>query len=97
MPMIDRMTDKITIPFICNIFLISVSSDVVDHKLEMAKQLGADYTINTRNLSEEQVVNKIQELLGEQPSISFDCSGIEQAVRIAVTVSTIFLLYCLKE
>lgn len=54
----------------------------------MAKQLGADFVIKTTNMSEEQVANKIKELLGEDPTVSFDCAGAEQAVRIALTVST---------
>ncbi|XP_018562527.1 sorbitol dehydrogenase isoform X1 [Anoplophora glabripennis] len=64
-----------------------VVTDVIDCKLEMAKQLGADFVIKTLNLSEEEVVNKIKELLGEEPTVSFDCSGAEQAVRVALTVT----------
>ncbi|KAJ8974405.1 hypothetical protein NQ317_014899 [Molorchus minor] len=63
-----------------------IITDVLDVKLQMAKQLGADYTINTRNLSEEDIIKKVRELLGEDPTISFDCSGVEQCVRVAVTM-----------
>ncbi|KAJ8950185.1 hypothetical protein NQ318_003174 [Aromia moschata] len=64
-----------------------IITDVHDIKLQMAKRLGADYTINIEHLSKKGIINKIRELLGEDPTISFDCCGMEQCVRVAVTVS----------
>jgi hypothetical protein len=37
-------------------------------------------------MSEEQIVKTIKELLGEDPNISLDCTGVEQCVRVALQV-----------
>ncbi|XP_074030536.1 sorbitol dehydrogenase-like [Leptinotarsa decemlineata] len=65
-----------------------VITDILDIKLEMAKQCGADYTIKMeRNMSEEDVVKKAVELLGQEPNISFDCTGLETCVRICASAT----------
>ncbi|CAH1173524.1 unnamed protein product [Phaedon cochleariae] len=62
-----------------------VITDILDVKLKMAKQLGADYTIKIDgSLTEDQIVSKVIELLGQEPNASMDCTGVEACVRICV-------------
>lgn len=57
-------------------------------KLQKAKELGAHHIIKIEKGQEEDaIVAKIVELLGEQPNKTFDCSGAQQSVRIALKVS----------
>ncbi|CAG9856374.1 unnamed protein product [Phyllotreta striolata] len=65
-----------------------VITDIMDVKLNMAKQLGADHALKIdRNMTEEQIVKKVHELLGEEPNVTFDCTGIESSVRICVAAA----------
>ncbi|XP_056644817.1 sorbitol dehydrogenase-like [Diorhabda sublineata] len=65
-----------------------VITDVISKKLEVAKDLGADYTIKIdRNMSEEDIIKKVVELLGQEPNKSFDCTGIESCIRICVAAT----------
>ncbi|KAH9638070.1 hypothetical protein HF086_014931 [Spodoptera exigua] len=60
-------------------------TDVLQSRLDFAKKLGADATIlSTKDTSEEDMVKKIHELLGDQPDISFDASGAQATVRMAM-------------
>ncbi|KAK9881029.1 hypothetical protein WA026_014371 [Henosepilachna vigintioctopunctata] len=62
--------------------------DLVDNRLQVAKQLGADYVLTIeKHMSEDDIVRKIQKILGESPTISFDCSGSEICVRIVLKVT----------
>lgn len=41
------------------------------------------------NISDEDsvIVEQIQKLLGDQPTVSIDCSGAEQSIRVAIKVT----------
>lgn len=72
-------------------------SDLVQNRLNVAKDLGADYTVLVeKNDTDVTLVNKIVETLGQQPDISLDCSGAEICVRTAVQVNTTILNLTLK-
>ncbi|XP_030754708.1 sorbitol dehydrogenase-like [Sitophilus oryzae] len=65
-----------------------IITDILDIKLQKAKELGAHYTIKVeRGWQEDDIVEKIKTLLGEEPNKTFDCSGIEQNIRIALKVT----------
>lgn len=65
-------------------------TDILDVKLQKAKEVGADYTIKIeRNMTEQDIIKKVKELLGEEPTISFDATGVEQCVRVALQVSAL--------
>lgn len=68
--------------------------DIMAHKLETAKSMGADETVLIdRNVSLEDVSNNIAELLdGEQPDKTIDCSGIESTIKLGMLVSLWYLL-----
>ncbi|CAH0558781.1 unnamed protein product [Brassicogethes aeneus] len=62
-----------------------IITDIVQHRLDLAKQLGADQTILIeKGMTDDQIVAKVKQLLGEEPTISFDCTGQEQCVRVAI-------------
>lgn len=60
-------------------------TDIFQSRLDFAKQLGADHTLLvTRDSNEPELVKKIHELLGEHPDVSFDASGAQASVRMAL-------------
>jgi len=62
-----------------------VVTDIVDHRLETAKKLGADFTVNVKNKTDDQIREEIWKPLGgKQPRVTVECTGAEAAVRIAI-------------
>jgi len=62
-----------------------IVTDIVDHRLEIAKKLGADFTINVKDKTDEQIVAEIWKPLGgKQPNVTFECTGAEAATRVAI-------------
>ncbi|XP_021922007.1 sorbitol dehydrogenase-like isoform X2 [Zootermopsis nevadensis] len=60
-------------------------TDIVDHRLGVAKELGADYTyLSTVGEDEQEAVRTVHSLLAEPPDISIDCSGAEANIRLAI-------------
>lgn len=63
--------------------------DIVDHRLGVAKDLGADYTYLSKiGEDEKETVKAVHSLLGGPPDISIDCSGAEANIRLAILVCT---------
>lgn len=61
--------------------------DLSNHRLKVAKELGADETVLVgQNANDEEISRKITEILGCQANVSIDCVGVEQTVRIAIQV-----------
>jgi len=59
-----------------------ISADINDSRLELSKQFGADYTINTK---ENDAIQKILALTGgEGAHISFEVVGLSETVEFAV-------------
>ncbi|KAI5695944.1 hypothetical protein M8J76_015355 [Diaphorina citri] len=63
-----------------------VITDILEHKLKTAKEMGADATVLIdRNHSLEEISTHIIELLqGEQPDKTIDCSGIESTIKLGI-------------
>ncbi|CAH2269396.1 sorbitol dehydrogenase-like [Pararge aegeria] len=60
-------------------------TDILQARLDVAKELGADFTLLvSRDSQEADLVRKVHELLGGHPNISFDASGAESTVRLAL-------------
>ncbi|XP_050509515.1 sorbitol dehydrogenase-like [Diabrotica virgifera virgifera] len=59
-------------------------TDVVDYRLELAKKMGATYTLNTSGMDEMQIVNKVREILKEEPHVSIECAGSEMCARLSM-------------
>ncbi|KAK4878856.1 hypothetical protein RN001_011362 [Aquatica leii] len=59
--------------------------DLVQSRLDTAKDLGADYTVLADSkASEEDTIQKIIDTLGCQPTKSIDCVGFEMTTRVAI-------------
>lgn len=64
--------------------------DLVKSRLSVATSMGADKTIIIQPCETDQaIVEKVVAALGCEPTVSLDCSGAEQSVRVAIQVSTI--------
>lgn len=61
-----------------------VQTDVVDAKLAVAREMGADHTLNVSGLTPEEIAKKVEELLGGQPEVTFECTGQEQCLQTGV-------------
>lgn len=60
-------------------------TDVLESRLQFAKELGADHTLLVGfDDDEAKLVTKIHSALGTQPNVSFDASGVESTVRLAL-------------
>lgn len=60
-------------------------TDILQSRLDFARQLGADHTLLvTRESNEADLVMKIHELLGGHPDVSFDASGAQATVRLSL-------------
>uniref|UniRef100_A0A1B6C199 Alcohol dehydrogenase-like C-terminal domain-containing protein n=1 Tax=Clastoptera arizonana TaxID=38151 RepID=A0A1B6C199_9HEMI len=60
-------------------------SDLVEHRLKVAKQCGADYTLLVKSEQNESEITKaIINLVGEKPNITLDCSGFESTIRLGL-------------
>ncbi|XP_066994502.2 sorbitol dehydrogenase [Anabrus simplex] len=61
-----------------------ILTDVVEQRLEVAKKIGADGTLLTGKLNEEEIVKQIWNLFGgDGPDVALDCSGTEPGQRLA--------------
>ncbi|XP_039275521.1 sorbitol dehydrogenase-like isoform X2 [Nilaparvata lugens] len=63
-----------------------IITDLLDFKLEVAKELGADHTLLVKPSDDEkEVTKKIQEILeGNLPDITIDCSGFESTIKLGL-------------
>ncbi|XP_030246323.1 sorbitol dehydrogenase-like, partial [Drosophila navojoa] len=59
--------------------------DLVQHRLDIAKELGATHTLLlTRDETAEQVAIRVRKAMGEEPDMSIDCCGAESTTRLAI-------------
>ncbi|XP_059802589.1 sorbitol dehydrogenase-like [Hypanus sabinus] len=58
-----------------------VICDVISSRLEMAKKLGADYTIKVNGETPQILAEKVKAVLGAMPNISFECTGKEFSMQ----------------
>ncbi|MBU2703334.1 aryl-alcohol dehydrogenase [Sporomusaceae bacterium BoRhaA] len=56
-----------------------IACDIVDSRLEMAKELGATHTINSKNV--ESVVDEVKKLTRSGTNYAIDCTGIGTCLR----------------
>ncbi|XP_055614688.1 sorbitol dehydrogenase-like [Uranotaenia lowii] len=64
--------------------------DLVQSKLDLAKKVGADVTLQVQPKEEENnLVRKIHEALGTAPDISIECTGSQTCVRLGILATAI--------
>jgi len=61
-----------------------VVTDVVQSRLEVAKQLGADGTVLVDTRDIPTLVDRVEKALGAKPDISIDCSGVESSLQLGI-------------
>ncbi|CAB3244957.1 unnamed protein product [Arctia plantaginis] len=62
-----------------------IITDILQSRLDFAKKMGADHTLlASRDVSEADMIKKIHELLDGYPDVSFDASGAQATVRLAM-------------
>ncbi|XP_037922946.1 sorbitol dehydrogenase-like isoform X1 [Hermetia illucens] len=60
-------------------------TDMVEGKLEIAKSLGATYTMLVKkDMTEESLVKQVHEIMGSAPDKAIDCCGGESTSRLAI-------------
>lgn len=70
-------------------------ADIVDHRLGIAKDLGADYTYLSKvGQDEHETVKTVHSLLAGPPDITIDCSGAEANIRLAILVRKALCASC---
>ncbi|XP_012689824.1 sorbitol dehydrogenase [Clupea harengus] len=62
-----------------------VITDLSSERLAMAKELGADFPQEVkREDTAEQLAKKVEELLGAQPHVTIECTGVQSSVQTAI-------------
>lgn len=65
-------------------------TDLMDDRLTFAKEMGAHYTMKVdREMKEADIVKKIHEEMGQEPTITIDCSGVESTTRLAILTTEV--------
>jgi L-iditol 2-dehydrogenase len=65
-----------------------IITDLVDHRLKKARELGADFTLRIhKSMTEDDIIKIIKTKLGQDPTVTLECTGAEQCVRVAVQVT----------
>ena len=53
----------------------------------MAKAVGADYTVLVKSRDSQEVARQIEEVMGQKPEITIECSGAPPSIQTAIYVS----------
>lgn len=65
-----------------------IITDMLQSRLDIAKSMGATATLLiTKDMTEEEQVKKVHELLGSEPDRVVDCFGGEPTARLGILVS----------
>lgn len=63
-----------------------VFTDIDEKRLEMAKAVGADYTVLVKSRDGQEVARQIEEVMGQKPEITIECSGAPPSIQTAIYV-----------
>ncbi|XP_076457687.1 sorbitol dehydrogenase-like isoform X2 [Babylonia areolata] len=61
-----------------------VITDIDDHRLSMAKSLGADHVIKVKTRDPEELANQVQDVLGCKPDATLECSGTDFSMAAGI-------------
>lgn len=59
-------------------------TDIDEKRLEMAKAVGADYTVLVKSRDGQEVARQIEEVMGQKPEITIECSGAPPSIQTAI-------------
>lgn len=55
----------------------------------MAKAVGADYTVLVKSRDGQEVARQIEEVMGQKPEITIECSGAPPSIQTAIYVCSV--------
>lgn len=61
-------------------------TDIVDHRLAIAKELGADEGINVQGMNATESAKLVNEKFGGPPDVAIECSGVQSSIELAIKV-----------
>ncbi|XP_007472534.1 sorbitol dehydrogenase isoform X2 [Monodelphis domestica] len=61
-----------------------VMIDVNSTRLEKAKECGANYIYQVKEESPREVASKVEDLLGQKPDVTIECSGVESSIQTSI-------------
>lgn len=59
-------------------------TDISEHRLSVAKSLGADHVIKVSTNDPKKLANQIEATMGRQPDVSIECSAVDFSFRTAI-------------
>ena len=59
-------------------------TDIDQSRLDMAKSMGATYTLKVTSKDPREMAQKVEELMGVQPEITIECSGATPSLQTAI-------------
>ncbi|XP_071539091.1 sorbitol dehydrogenase-like isoform X1 [Panulirus ornatus] len=59
-------------------------TDIAENRLQIAKQIGADYTVLIKSDEAEALAKHIKKEMGGMPDITIECSGAEPSIRLGI-------------
>lgn len=68
---------------------VRVFTDIDEKRLEMAKAVGADYTVLVKSRDGQEVARQIEEVMGQKPEITIECSGAPPSIQTAIYVCSV--------
>lgn len=68
---------------------VHVFTDIDEKRLEMAKAVGADYTVLVKSRDGQEVARQIEEVMGQKPEITIECSGAPPSIQTAIYVCSV--------
>ena len=66
---------------------MNIVTDIDDHRLSVAKSLGADHVIKVTTRDPEELANQVATVLGEKPDATLECSGTDFSTAAGIYVS----------
>ncbi|XP_061831219.1 sorbitol dehydrogenase-like [Nerophis lumbriciformis] len=65
--------------------VVITGRDLFPERLAMAKELGADFQLGVkRGDGPQQLAKSVEDMLGAQPHITIECSGVESSIQTAI-------------
>ncbi|NXL90962.1 DHSO dehydrogenase, partial [Alectura lathami] len=61
-----------------------VVTDLSAARLQKAKEVGADFTIQVKNETPQEVASKVEALLGCMPEITVECTGVQACIQASI-------------
>ncbi|KAL2300480.1 hypothetical protein Nmel_013361 [Mimus melanotis] len=59
-------------------------SDLSASRLQKAKEVGADFTIQVKNETPQEVASKVESVLGCMPEITVECTGVQACIQAGI-------------